>query len=245
MTTAFRIGNVFASPTNVSTGTTVGVTTVSNDAATIHVQTTQAQPVSTVTDFYGNTYTPISVNPYTLGGATFYMYGYYCANITGGGGHTATVALSGGVIPLVFFFATWSGVLTTSPLDGTPIAHVDTGFITSHPGAAMTTASAGSIVIQHSFTQNNAAETFTAGVGAGYMTALSATGSAATYNTAFLQYRANAPAGAQAGVYTTANSNECGDVIFALKAAPVSVIGGDAGGIGGGVGGKLLGNFGA
>lgn len=220
MTTAFRNGAVFASTTNVATGTTTGITTISGDAATLSITTTQTHPVSSVLDFYGNTYNLAATLPYTLGGATYYMYEYTCPNIIGGINHTATVNLSGGGITLVFFFATWSGVLTSGTLlDGVVGTHADGSFIQSHPGATMTTAQNGSIIIQHAITQNSATEVFTAG--AGYTIALSALGSGASYNAAFLQYKANATAGSQTAAYTTSNFDECGEVIFAL--APPAV----------------------
>lgn len=224
MTTAFRIGTIAAATTAVASQQTSGITTFSGDGGVLSVQTTQTHPVSgSIVDSNSNIWTQIALSPYAFGGTTFYLYVYTAQNIVGGAGHTVQASISGGLIPMVVNFLTFSGcALSGSLLDGTPQAVLDTGFVQNHPGASMSTLLNGSVLVQFGMTQNSASETFGAGSGFTAPGTNQALGSGATYITQMAQYQANVAANTYSAPWSTGGFNEAGSVLLALAPAAVA-----------------------
>ena len=236
---AYRTGLTAYTPAIANNLTSGALTSVAGDTAVVFWTTAQAHPVVTFTDSLSNTWVQPSGSPYGLGGTAGYLYCYksLLANV---GSHTISITV-GASVYLVLNWTLWSG--RSGVFDGTMGTFVDTSFLQSHVGPAITTSSAGSDVIGVIFESGStggstAVDTFTPG--SGFTQAVSFNGAPPVTSPMMTQYKANAAAGSYTGGCTTVNFVEASGVIIALTAA-----GSSGGGFGdsleGGLSGQLSG----
>ena len=236
---AYRTGDTAFTSAIAGTLTSGSLTSVTGDVAVIFWTTGQAHPVSSFSDSLGNTWSQPSGSPYGLGGSTGYIYCYVSA-LANVGAFTITINVSGGSNYIVMNRTLYSGRAASSFLDGTLGTFVDTGFVQSHVGPAITTSLAGSDVVGCMFESGSAGgstavDTFTAGTG--FTQAVAFNGSGSVTSPLMTQYRANSAAGTYTGGCTTVNFVEASGVIIALAAATPSGGASAAGGLDGGLNG--------
>ena len=238
---AYRTGDTAFTSSIASTLTSASLTSIAGDLAVVFWTTGQAHPVSSFTDSLGNSWTQPSGSPYGLGGSTGYIYCYASA-LTNVGAFTITMNVSGGSNYIVMNRVLLTGRAASAFFDGTMGTFVDTGFVQTHVGPAITTSLPGSDAVGCIFESGSAGgstavDTFTAG--AGFTKAVSFNGSGSVTSPLMTQYQANVAAGTYTGGCTTVNFVEASGVIIALAAAT------SAGGVGGATGldGGLNGGF--
>lgn len=213
---AYRTG-IVATSDDTSSVTTGTIATQSGDLALLAIQTLETQPISSVSDFYGNTWTLQEQYSAASAGYSYYLYFYTAPMITVGASETFTANWSDDG-SYALFVGLFSGRNTSSPLDGTPEGFVDTSYVQSHAGASLTTSYAGSDVVAFCTDGgSNPSDTFTAG--SGFTIELSALGSGSTYIPAMVQVAANQAAGSHTGTWSSANYVEGASIILALAAA--------------------------
>jgi len=162
------------------------------------------------TDSFSNTYTQVG-STVTIGGTALSVW--MCVNGTGGASHTPSIKKTNGDFAAVTFFEV-SGTATSSALDGTPGAGLDTG---TPFNATVTTANANDFIITIGGS-NGATTTINYTAGTGFTTDANATYTVGTDGLSMgVMTRSVSATGTYGGNFTQSNGSSSGVITFALK----------------------------
>lgn len=198
------------------------ITTESGDLAVVTIQTLQGNAITACSDHYANTWTLQEQYAASVTSLSEYLYVYTVPMTTYGTAETFTCSWTGNEYYSIQV-AIFSGRNTSSPLDGSAGTYSDSGYVTSHTGAAVTTSDAGSDVVEFVTDgySTGISEVYTAG--SGFTIGPEETGSGSTdYPAAMVQYDADVSTGSHTGAWTTGSYVEGAAVIIALKESSAS-----------------------